>query len=613
VNYQEEANVDQNQKTSDEKNIKPGQCIHSNPIMPRKTVNHIYGGFNNTPRPYGFQGNVDPVEVIADFCSFARSGKSIDDILNCIHNTAINKLGYSFTAIGLVNKQANYIQLKFTDHIGNIYSSKILISEYKNPIVDCYLNKTKKNINNFGFLNVPYFQNSPGVIFPLLNQDECMGIFIAGSPVLNQQSHDLINILTDYLTLFMINKNLNEKSCTLPNVDPLTGLKNHSEFHENLSLEIKNAEYNGQPVSIIIFDIINLSKVNREYGHAKGDEIIRMVADKIRQNIRDTDTAARYGGDQIAVILPGLDNSKAIYMAEYVNHSISCCLVDDIGEIKLSVGVSTYPTCSKEQEKVLVLAEQAMLISRNKEYQHGNSSIVSAQDIDFWNEIALDSLAYVIAKKHTQLGINYEDELISQFHTQSLSPNNHMIDVVTSLAGAIDAKDTYTRGHSQAVCTYTEALARAINLPPAEVERIKLGALLHDVGKIGIPESILRKQTALSDEEWEIMKQHPGIGVEKVIKPIPSIRDLIPIIIHHHERWDGNGYPDKLAGEHIPLGARIVAIADSFHALISDRPYRKGLNIYKAIEVLRAGAGIQWDKELIRKFVIIAPSLITNM
>ena len=602
----------QDQKTSDN-NIKSGHNMHGNPIMPRKTSNRLYGGYNNSPKPYGYQGNIDPVEVISDFCSYARTGKNVDDILNCIHNTAISKLGYNFTAIGLVNKQANYIQLKFTDHIGNIYSSKIILSDYRNPIIDCYINKLKKNIDNFGFLNVPYFQNSPGIIFPLMNQGECIGIFIAGSHSLNQQNNNLINILTDYLALFIVNKNLSEKTANNPSVDALTGLKNHRDFHENLSLEIKNAEYNGQSVSVIIFNIINISKINRECGLAKGDEVIHMVAEKIKQNIRDIDTAARYGGDEIAVILPGIDNAKAVYMAEYINHNISCCLIDDIGEIKLSIGVSTYPTCSQKQEKILILAEQAMLISRNKEYQNGTSSIISAQDIDFWNEMALDSLAAVIAKKHSEWGINFEDELVNQFHTESMSSTNHIIDVVKSLAGAIDAKDTYTRGHSQAVCHYTEALARAINLPPSEVERIKLGALLHDVGKIGISESILRKQTNLNDQEWEMMRQHPRIGVEKVIKPIAAIRDLIPTIIHHHERWDGTGYPDRLAGENIPLGARIVAIADAFHALISDRPYRKGLNLDQAVEVLRAGAGIQWDKELIRKFIIIAPSLVTKM
>ena len=207
--------------------------------------------------------------------------------------------------------------------------------------------------------------------------------------------------------------------------------------------------------------------------------------------------------------------------------------------------------------------------------------------------------------------MNFEEEIVNKFHNDSLSSNTHNLDIVTSLAGAIDAKDTYTRGHSQAVSRYAEALAKALNLPENEVERIKLAALLHDVGKIGIPEPILRKTDKLTDHEWEIMKQHPRIGAEKVIKPLHSFQDLIPIITHHHEQWNGKGYPDGLKGEEIPLGARIVSIADAYHALISDRPYRKALNVNKAIDIMKTGADINWDKKIIRKFLIIAHSLST--
>ena len=156
-------------------------------------------------------------------------------------------------------------------------------------------------------------------------------------------------------------------------------------------------------------------------------------------------------------------------------------------------------------------------------------------------------------------------------------------------------------------------MARAINLPEAEVKRIALGAWLHDVGKIGIPENVLKKPSALSNEEWEIMKQHPVIGAEKVLMPNESLRDLIPIVKYHHERWDGKGYPEQLSGTDIPFAARIVSIADAYHALISDRPYRKGMSVEKACEILKMGAGTQWDKDLIRQFVLIAPSLATNI
>jgi len=236
---------------------------------------------------------------------------------------------------------------------------------------------------------------------------------------------------------------------------------------------------------------------------------------------------------------------------------------------------------------------------------------VSSSDFNFWDDMALNSFAEVLTKRHSQLGINFEDELVQKFNNEQIVSQNHLMEMVTSLASAIDAKDTYTKGHSTSVSRYAEALARAINLPEKEVERITLGALLHDVGKIGIPENVLRKPTHLSEEEWEVMKQHPVIGAEKVLLPNEALRDLIPMVKYHHEHWDGTGYPEKLKGEEIPYSARIVSIADAFHALISDRPYRKGLSVQKACEILKMGSGIQWDSTLVRQFIQIAPSLST--
>ena len=254
-----------------------------------------------------------------------------------------------------------------------------------------------------------------------------------------------------------------------------------------------------------------------------------------------------------------------------------------------------------------------MYISKGKSQESGNCKVITSEDYNFWDDEALKCFAEVLTKKHAQIGVQFEDELINKFHNEQIISNSHLLDVVTSLANTIDAKDTYTKGHSTFVSRYSEALARAIGLPEAEVERIRLGALLHDIGKIGIPENVLRKPTMLTDEEWEIMKQHPVIGAEKVLAPNESLRDLIPMVKYHHEHWDGSGYPYGLKGEEIPLSARIVAIADAYHALVSDRPYRKGLGVEKACEILKLGANVQWDKELVRQFVIIAPSLSTSV
>jgi len=442
----------------------------------------------------------------------------------------------------------------------------------------------------------------------LISINKCLGVFIVEDDYARQNAV-LYSLIANHIALVTHNFELMERSDSYTNTDALTLLYNHRGFQDLLSNEIQRAQTNKQQMSVIMMDINNITKINRELGHAKGDEVIKLVAEKVRQNVREGDIAARYGGDEIAIILPNTSSNQAKYVAEYLTYSLSCCFIDEIGPIKVSVGVATYPDCGEDKERLLILAEQAMYISQAKGYKDGMSAIISSTDFNFWDDVALKSYAEVVAKRHSQLGINFEDELITQFHTEHNLTENKIWEIATSLAGAIDAKDPYTKGHSTSVSKFSEALARAINLPEKEVERITLGALLHDVGKIGIPEAVLKKEGPLSDDEWAIMKQHPIIGVDKVLQPNPSLRDLIPIVRHHHEKIDGTGYPDNLSGKDIPLAAKIVAIADTYHALISDRPYRKGMNIEKAISIIEEGAGTQWDTDLVRTFVQIAPSL----
>ena len=410
------------------------------------------------------------------------------------------------------------------------------------------------------------------------------------------------------------NTALYEKVAQNSYLDSLTNLYTHRRFHELLSKELEQADSTKTKVSVLIFDINNMGQINRDYGHSKGDEVIKVVANKINENIKKQDIAARYGGDKISVILRNMNAQEAKYMAEYLTYSLSCCLVDDIGPVnKLSVGIATYPDDSKDKEKLLILAEQAVLVSKTKGYKNGMSTIVSTQDFDFWDDEALNSFATVMAKRHSQLGINFEEALVEQFKSENIVSQDHLIEVVTSLASAIDAKDEYTKDHSSSVSRYSVALAKAVNLPEKEVERIKLGALLHDIGKIGIPEDVLTKPARLTDSEFKTIQQHPTIGVEKILAPNPLLHDLIPIVKYHHEQWNGHGYPCGLKGEEIPYAARIVAIADTYHALISDRPYRKGLTVDEACAILEKGAGIQWDKELVRQFIALAPSLATKI
>lgn len=558
-------------------------------------------------------GVVDYASFIKETNEIIRNHTELKHTLNAFHNLFVSKLNCAYTALGIINEQSNTISVKLLDRNSAVYSFKVFMSDANNEIIKALQTGEITTHSDSSYLKIPSLVSLPSAIIPIRTNGKNVCVALASD--YNIQNHiSLYQMASMNLGLIVENSALHEKVALSSSMDNLTNLYSHRKFHELLSQELKNADASNTKVSILIFDINNMGQINRDYGHSKGDEVIKVVANKINENIKKQDIAARYGGDKISVILRDMNAEEAKYMAEYLTYSLSCCHVDDIGPVnKLSVGISTYPDDSKDKEKLLILAEQAVLVSKTKGYKNGISTIVSTQDFDFWDDAALNSYAMVMAKRHSQLGINFEDSLVEKFQNENIVSQNHLIEVVTSLASAIDAKDEYTKDHSSSVSRYSVALARAINLPENEIERIKLGALLHDVGKIGIPEVVLTKPDKLTDEEFKVIQKHPSIGVEKILQPNPLLHDLIPIVKYHHERWDGKGYPCGLKGEEIPLAARIVAIADTYHALISDRPYRKGMSFERACDILNDGAGIQWDKELVRQFIAIAPSLATKI
>lgn len=561
--------------------------------------------------PVAQKVNVDYKSMV-DKLAEITTIKDINSYYLAVHKIMTQYLDCSFTAFGLFNETSKCINLKLIDRLDNVYSSKIFGSDSSNPVSQCFYTRKIITKDNVSFLNISYFHGHKVSIIPMISVNKCVGVMLIADRYVDS-SEKLYNFIANHVALVMENMSLVEKSKEHMNTDSLTQLYNHRGFQECLNKELHNAEDNNTKLSVVMLDVNNISKINRELGHRKGDEVIKLVAEKVKHNLRKTDIAGRYGGDEIAMILPNTDVAEAKYIAEYITYTLSCCFIDDVGPVKVAVGIAAYPECAKEQEKLLILAEQAMYISQAKGYKDGMSAIISSTDFNFWDDAALKSYAEIISKRHSQMGVNFEDELLHKFNSEQIHSQNHLAEIAKSLAGAIDAKDPYTKGHSTSVSRYSEALARSLNLPEDEVERISLGALLHDVGKIGIPESVLKKPDKLSDEEWNIMKQHPVIGAEKVLQPNEALRDLIPIVKYHHEHVDGSGYPEHLKGDQIPLSAKIVAVADAFHALVSDRPYRKGLGLETACDILLQGAGKQWDSGLVRKFIQIAPSLITKI
>jgi diguanylate cyclase (GGDEF)-like protein len=342
--------------------------------------------------------------------------------------------------------------------------------------------------------------------------------------------------------------------------DPLTGMRNHRAFHEDLARSLHRAGRSGLPVALVMLDLDKLKAVNDSLGHQAGDDCLRMVADVIRRTGRGADCGYRVGGDEFAVILDSTRAWNALEWAQRLNASLA---TETNGvDVRASAGISEKLGFSDKD------------------------TLIREADV-----------ALIAAKRSGQQVAIYTPESEPPGSTHDVDDEHHTRTLANALALAVDAKDSYTRSHSQTVSQLSALIATALGLTPARVARIRLAGLLHDVGKIGIPDAILNKPAALTEDEYEEMKTHSLVGHDIVFAADMPIE--AEWIRHHHERYDGHGYPDQISGDAIPLESRIIFVADSFEAMTSDRPYRRAPGQQYAIDELRVHAGTQFDPEVV--------------
>jgi diguanylate cyclase (GGDEF)-like protein len=329
--------------------------------------------------------------------------------------------------------------------------------------------------------------------------------------------------------------------------DPLTGLRNHRAFQEDLARELQRVSRSGDPLSLVLLDLDGLKVINDRYGHQAGDERLQAVARAIRDSQRAGDLAYRVGGDEFAVILAGARALGALEFAQRLRAIVA-----------VTAGI----------------AEATELRSRDDVIREADLALIGAKRL------------------HQHVAIYGPDlELTVAQHDHDERP------LASALALAVDAKDSYTRSHCQTVSQLCAVIAAELGLDRDRVARIRLGGLLHDVGKIGVPDAILNKPAALTDSEFELMKRHSLLGGD--IVEAADMHDESRWVRHHHERFDGAGYPDGLAGAEIPLESRIILVADAFEAMTSDRPYRRAPGQEFALAELRRNAGTQFDPDVV--------------
>jgi diguanylate cyclase (GGDEF)-like protein len=360
------------------------------------------------------------------------------------------------------------------------------------------------------------------------------------------------------------------------NTDGLTGLYNHRHFHERLEQEIARGSRFGSMFSLIMLDIDLFKAYNDIYGHLAGDDVLRRIGRYIESSVRSIDLAFRYGGEEFAIILPETQMDDAYRVSERIRKTIESKTSSKAMPITISLGIATWPTDGVMKEEIIGCADAALYRAK----QAGRNRTCLSSDV-----------------------IKPETPLVDT----ELETRPRALSIIYALAATVDAKDHHTYGHSKKVSDYAVALAEALHLPEDKIATIRAASLLHDIGKVGIPDSILSKEGALTDEEWEPVRAHPQLGVE-ILRHVIDLVNCLPAILHHHERYDGKGYPSGLKGENIPVEARILSIADAYDAMTSPRPYREQLTSQEALDELKRCAGTQFDPEFVDVFCKIIES-----
>lgn len=385
----------------------------------------------------------------------------------------------------------------------------------------------------------------------------------------------MLSSVSSVASIAIKNAKLYERAYLEARTDEMTGLLNRKYFYEVLNEEFEKNRDGSLALAIINVDDFKL--YNQLYGQKEGDRCLIRIADIIRRSVGDSGYTARYSGKEFAVLLPKYD----IYSARNLVESVAGQIYEmnnrysemKLKSVTVSAGISASPYAAKNVKELVETVDLAVY-----HVKHSGKNGIQVFDAMFQNVGGIQKKT-----DHAHIYQEYES-------------------TIYALTAAIDAKDHYTFSHSNNVAYYATELASYVGLNADVVEIIRQAALLHDVGKIGIPEVILNKQERLTRDEYEVIKGHVEASID-IVRHLPSLDYVIPAVIGHHERYDGKGYPRRIAGEDIPLTARVLCIADSFDAMTSKRCYKKAYSFDLAIQNLLEGAGTQFDPELVRVFV----------
>jgi diguanylate cyclase (GGDEF)-like protein/putative nucleotidyltransferase with HDIG domain len=367
--------------------------------------------------------------------------------------------------------------------------------------------------------------------------------------------------------------------------DPLTGLRNRRGFEQAIDRHLDELGDDGE-LSLLVIDLDHFKRVNDSLGHDAGDEVLRRFAEVLRAAAGAGDVPTRLGGEEFALVLPGAGEAAGVAVAEHVRLLVRTEFAGFACPVSVSVGVASRGPEARDAGALTRAANRALYAAKR-----------------------LGRDRCVVHHEQTL-------EMLDALRDAEGAGGAEQLAAAMLLAETLDLRDVATARHSETVGRYAEQIARELGFPAPRVERVRAAGILHDIGKLGINDAILHKPGRLDPQEWAEIQRHPELGSR--ILEHANLRDISAWVLHHHERVDGGGYPQALVGAAIPLEARILAVADAYEAMTSDRPYRDALPLEVARDELRRGAGSQFDREVVVAFERVldraeAPGFVTRL
>ncbi len=377
-------------------------------------------------------------------------------------------------------------------------------------------------------------------------------------------------------------------------IDPHTGLYNYRYLRQRLDKELSRSKRHAMPISLIMMDIDYFKSINDAYGHQYGDFILNNFGQFLLKFTRGSDVVVRYGGEEFVFLLLDTNKEGALIFGRRLLEKINEQIFDENGKkinLKISMGLASFPDdqLTEADDGLIDIADRAL--SRAKE--EGGNRIYTAHE----------AYSREIKEELDKGGPQSVEKLKNKLSKMSQRISNSLIESIYAFAKTIEARDFSTGDHSKKMIVLVTRTGNGLVLSPKEIEDLEHAAVLHDLGKIGIPDKILHKKGKLTESEYKIIQKHPQIGAE-IIRPVHALSGVVPMVLYHHERFDGGGYYG-LKGEQIPMGARVVAVADVYQALVSDRPYRKAFNKKEALKIIKDGSGSQFDPLVVDAFMQI--------